>query len=609
MNLKKRLLCLLLIIVVVFSSFSVKKVDAEPVTMGLTVGGAVVYLLLGAYGIYLLDNVDFNNNFLSDEQSEMLTDQITYGDFSDAMDMTEEKMEWLLAGVYLESLGSTPNPNMDPRNDDRWKEWCAKVCGATGVTSIGYSYISQHLNKLLKYSKNGTPSTWWGYGDCSIPVGSIDSFSVYEFVVNDNNTLSISRLEGGEVLAVDFFQQAKPAHLLNVYNRDVSTFGNLYKLGAFTWWNGMSMNESMIILKAGDFLSVQKLDSSVRLSHSVLGGSFALVNGNLRQDESYWTGVVSNSDYAVSMSYSGLSSYHFATNMVYLEKNDTFVVPIGAIPSSNILGLDSDYLDKCIDDELIPVSNAYDWYYDADGNIVSEYNPDKAITREELYDLLTDKSIYSAWASSFDFVDPNTGEVVKNTNSIVEDTGSILSSIKALPKGIWQKFKGALNGISLTLGGIKDFVVDGFTSVAQSIPSVTDIGSAITGAVGGLLGGISSTLTNVCSYVSALPGEIASGIKGLFIPSKADMTAIKDKFSDILDTHFGITKNELDFLLVEEKKLPDIKFKNMVIFPGQQISEWYLLIRPYFGGVIIILLIIYNINKAISLFGEEDLVE
>lgn len=54
-----------------------------------------------------------------------------------------------------------------------------------------------------------------------------------------------------------------------------------------------------------------------------------------------------------------------------------------------------------------------------------------------------------------------------------------------------------------------------------------------------ILSMISSGISNVWSAITALPGKIAEAIKGLFVPSQEDLTAIKAKYEQLLADRLG----------------------------------------------------------------------
>lgn len=54
-----------------------------------------------------------------------------------------------------------------------------------------------------------------------------------------------------------------------------------------------------------------------------------------------------------------------------------------------------------------------------------------------------------------------------------------------------------------------------------------------------ILGGITSTISNILNTISQLPTKIADAIKGLFVPSQEDLTAIKVKYDQLLADRLG----------------------------------------------------------------------
>lgn len=78
---------------------------------------------------------------------------------------------------------------------------------------------------------------------------------------------------------------------------------------------------------------------------------------------------------------------------------------------------------------------------------------------------------------------------------------------------------------SLSDEGLIDGIIEWLKSILQSIKELPDK--------------IGVWINNVITAITELPDKILEGIKGLFIPSEEEMTAIKDKFDLLMKDRFG----------------------------------------------------------------------
>lgn len=80
---------------------------------------------------------------------------------------------------------------------------------------------------------------------------------------------------------------------------------------------------------------------------------------------------------------------------------------------------------------------------------------------------------------------------------------------------------------------------------------IGDIQTSVDG-VGETLEGVQDTLTETKEEITSLPQKIATaisdGVKGLFIPSQEDLTAIRDKYEDMLSEKLGFVWQAYDLL-------------------------------------------------------------
>ena len=117
---------------------------------------------------------------------------------------------------------------------------------------------------------------------------------------------------------------------------------------------------------------------------------------------------------------------------------------------------------------------------------------------------------------------------------------------------------------------------------------------------------ITETAQNIIQTISELPQKLAEAIKNLFIPSEADITAIKTDFEDLLSDRFGAVYESSDILVDFATAFTDQGTQETITFPSTTVNlagadftfgGWEVDVVPDFlSGLIDVLKLIVNIS-------------
>ncbi len=111
---------------------------------------------------------------------------------------------------------------------------------------------------------------------------------------------------------------------------------------------------------------------------------------------------------------------------------------------------------------------------------------------------------------------------------------------------------------SLSDEGLIDGIIEWLKSILQSIQELPDK--------------IGVWINNVITAITELPDKILEGIKGLFIPTEEEMTAIKDKFDLLMQERFGALYEAGSFISDFVKNFKYQGEKNEIAFPSVSIN-------------------------------------
>lgn len=111
-------------------------------------------------------------------------------------------------------------------------------------------------------------------------------------------------------------------------------------------------------------------------------------------------------------------------------------------------------------------------------------------------------------------------------------------SIKTVDFSSWGNANAAFLW-SFSSTTIRLISADATAEYQDGVISGINEGNQLQAQTNGLLNTVISGISETINSITALPGKIADAIKGLFVPSQEDLTAIKDHYNQLLSSRFG----------------------------------------------------------------------
>ena len=123
------------------------------------------------------------------------------------------------------------------------------------------------------------------------------------------------------------------------------------------------------------------------------------------------------------------------------------------------------------------------------------------------------------------------------------------------------------------------------------------------------------TISNIIESIASLPTLIIDGIKSIFIPSEEVINEKFNNMSNEISSKFSFKSLDLRNLFQTETPMEDIEAEyNIVgvgtvkgkIFDTEYLVKGVNYFRPYIRGFLMLLIALYNIRQAMSMFGLDS---
>lgn len=590
------------------------------INLGLSLGGS--YVIKEAYEDYV-DNGQglFNSSTISSSSdlSSIANELINGASYS----------EWLTAGFFVSctnsaceeyvgpvlvvdncqpsaTSGKPPNPNKDPREDEKWKkakEVIKKYCNGIELgldIKIFDSVMSAYTSGILFASHDADFSNWWGIRENG------QLLTPYQYAIGISNYLGSYRYKDGTLLSDgnNYFENlvlALPNGFSDAKTYYEENFDSAWEEKGYSaklYDNNFVYYNSTLSNYSSKYSELLVLPKGVGFSYHY--GSSGNALNYIFPDLDYAFKVLLRADGFSSISLKQGSNFYyppiigeFFTNYSVDINGLKFGKPVNLFSvngfKSNTLLQENTDIEPYSPYQITINNNNYnDW----------SYLRDEMLTAEDVAQIVKDNQSTES-VSSIKFTN-EAGEVLQNINSNSlssnEDMGTdLLTSIKRLPQAIFDFFKNILNKIYNAIVNLYNFII--------TLPSTLhELAQLIIGSIISLPATINNNLKIALS-------NLADSIAGLFIPSQATIDSIKERANNVLFIKFGLDPDELNQLNVEAKPLPDIKYNDSVIFNGTLINPLIIKIRPYLGGVIDILIIFYAMSQILSIFDKKGVEE
>lgn len=122
-------------------------------------------------------------------------------------------------------------------------------------------------------------------------------------------------------------------------------------------------------------------------------------------------------------------------------------------------------------------------------------------------------------------------------------------------------------------------------------------------------------ISNIVESITNLPTLIIDGIKSIFIPSEEFINEKFNNMSNEIAGKFSFKSLDLRNLFQIEKPIEDIEAEYNIVgvgtVKGKIFNTEYLVkgvnyFRPYIRGFLMLLIALYNIRQAMSMFGLDS---
>lgn len=590
------------------------------INLGLSVGGS--YVIKEAYEDYVDNGQGLFNSSTISSNSDLtsIADELIEG---------SSYSEWLTAGFFVSctnsaceeyvgpvlvvdncqpsaTSGKPPNPNKDPREDEKWqkaKEVIKKYCNGIELgldVKIFDCVIKAYTSGIQFASHDADFSNWWGIrenGQLLTPyqyaIGASNYLGSYQYkdgtLLSDGNNYFdnlVLALPDGFTVAKTFYEDnfdsswEQKGYSAKLYDNNFVYYNSVYT-------NYRSKYSELLVLPKGIGFSYHYGSSGNAVNYIFpdLDNAFKIL---LRADGLSSITLKQGSDF-----YYPPIIGEFFTNYSVDIVGMKFGKPVNLFSVNGFKGnkllQDNTDIEPYSPYQITINNNNYnDW----------SYLRDEMLTAEDVAQIVKDNQSTES-VSNIKFIN-EAGEVLQNVNSSSlssnEEMGNdILTSLKRLPQAIFNFFKNILDKIYNAIISVYNFIIslpDTLTQLAQFI-----------------VGSITSLPATLNNNLKVALSNLVDSIAGLFIPSQATIDSIKERASNVLFIKFGLDPDELNQLNVESKPLPDIKYNDSIIFNGSLINPWIIKIRPYLAGVIDILIIFYAMSQILSIFDKKGVEE